>query len=117
MSKRGTAGLPMLLAFALAIASTADADSMRCGSRLVHDGDRIEEVLKFCGEPIERSRTWIVRQPRFERGGREYSFPGHDEVPVDVLIYDFGPQKFRRRLRFVAGKLERVETLEHGRNR
>jgi hypothetical protein len=102
---------------ALAIPSTVVADSMRCGNRLVHDDDRIEDVLKFCGEPAERSRTWIVRQPRFERGGREYSFPGYDEVPVDVLIYDFGPQKFRRRLRFVAGKLERVETLEYGRTR
>jgi hypothetical protein len=95
----------------------AEADTMRCGSQLLHEGDRIEDIVRRCGEPAERSRTWIVRPPHFELGGREYSFPGREDVPVDVLIYDLGPQKFKRKLRFVAGKLERIETMEHGTSR
>jgi hypothetical protein len=95
----------------------AQADSMRCGSRLISEGDRIEYVLEHCGEPARKERSWIVRQPRFERGGREYSFPGTDEVPVDTWTYDFGPNKLMQRVRMVDGKVERIDTLEHGSSR
>ena len=100
----------------LACASAARADAMRCGSRLVSEGDSIDKVIALCGEPVARSRTWIVRQPRFEVGGNEYTFPGHEDVPVDLLTFDFGPSKLMRRLRFVAGELQSIETLEHGTN-
>jgi hypothetical protein len=95
----------------------ANADSMRCGSRLISEGDRIEYVLAHCGEPARKERSWIVRQPRFERGGREYSFPGTDEVPVDTWTYDFGPSRLMQRVRMVDGKVERIDTLEHGSSR
>jgi hypothetical protein len=100
----------------LSLAGTcaAHADAMRCGSRLISEEDSIEKVLDFCGEPTTRSRTWIVRQPRYELHGNEYSFPGREDVPVDLFTYDLGPNKLMRRLRFVAGKLESIETLEHG---
>ena len=107
----------LLLALAaLAVGSYAHADSMRCGSRLVSEEDSIDKVLELCGEPTSKSRTWIVRQPRFELGANEYRFPGEEDVPVDLWTYDLGPNKLVRRLRFVAGKLESIETLEHGTN-
>jgi len=110
-------GLPVLIGIAvLAAAATAHADAMRCGSRLVSEEDSIDKVLELCGEPTSKSRTWIVRQPRFELGANEYRFPGQEDVPVDLWTYDFGPNKLVRRLRFVAGKLESIETLEHGTN-
>ena len=87
---------------------------MRCGSRLIGDEDSIDKVIDLCGEPSDRSRTWIVRRPRYELHGNEYSFPGEEDVPVDVLIYDFGPNKLVRKLRFVANKLESIETLGPG---
>ncbi|RPI13094.1 MAG: DUF2845 domain-containing protein [Lysobacterales bacterium] len=103
---------------ALAAAATpAAADTMRCGSRLISDGDAMEQVLESCGEPAERTRTWIQRQPRFEYGGREIPFEGREDVPVDVWTYDFGSSKLKRRVRFVAGKVQSIETLEHGSNR
>jgi hypothetical protein len=98
----------------LLLPAAARADSMRCGSRLITEGDSIDEVLALCGEPAERKRTWIVRQPRFEYGGRDIPFPGTDEVPVDVWTYDFGASRLMRRVRFVAGKVDSIETLEHG---
>ena len=39
-------------------------------------------------------------------GSNEYSFPGEEDVPVDLWTYDFGPNKLMQRLRFVAGRLE-----------
>ena len=94
----------------------AAADSMRCGSKLIAEEDSIEKVLYLCGEPASKYRTWIVRQPRYYVGSNEYSFPGEEDVPVDLWTYDFGPNKLMMRLRFVAGRLESIETLGYGRS-
>jgi hypothetical protein len=101
----------------LLLAGGASADSVRCGSRLITDGDPIEKVLQYCGEPTETKRTWMTRQPRFEFGGREIPFEGSEDVPVDLWTYDFGPNKLVRRIRFIAGKVDSIETLEHGTSR
>jgi hypothetical protein len=109
--------LAAIIAAFLLAPSTASADSMRCGSKVVSEGDSIDEVLAYCGEPVERHRTWIQRQPRFEYGGREIPFPGQEDVPVDVWTFDFGASKLMRRVRFVDGKVDRIDTLEHGTGR
>jgi len=99
---------------ALLLPAGAPADTLRCGSKLISEGDSIEKVIQYCGEPVERKRTWITRQPRFEYGGQEIPFEGSEDVPVDLWTYDFGANKLMRRIRFVAGKVESIETLEHG---
>jgi hypothetical protein len=108
---RTTAAATLLLLLA---ASPARADSMRCGSRLISDGDSIEKVLHHCGEPTYKYRTWIVRQPQFEFGNDEIAFPGREDVPVDYWTYDLGPNQLMRKLRFVAGELQSIETLDYG---
>ncbi len=102
---------------ALLVSASARAEALRCGSKLITDGDTQEKVLQYCGEPVEKKRTWITRQPRFEYGGQEIPFPGSEDVPVDLWTYDFGSSKLMRRIRFVAGKVDSIETLEHGTNR
>ena len=87
---------------------------MRCGSKLIVEEDSIDKVLYYCGEPASKYRTWIVRQPRYYIGSNEYVFPGEEDVPVDLWTYDFGPNKLMMRLRFVAGILERIESLGYG---
>ena len=101
----------------LLIASGASADSVRCGSKLITEGDPIEKVREYCGEPTETQRTWMTRQPRFEYGGQEIPFEGSEDVPVDLWTYDFGPNKLVRRIRFIAGKVDSIETREHGKDR
>lgn len=102
---------------ALLLPLAGSADALRCGSRLVSEGDPVEKVLQYCGEPTETKRTWITRQPRFEYGGQEIPFAGSEDVPVDLWTYDFGPNKLMRRIHFVAGKVDSIETLEHGTSR
>ena len=108
--------LRFVLCCMLLLPGLALADSMRCGSKLISEGDTAEKVLQYCGEPVEQTRTYIVRKPRFEVGGQEYSFNGEEEVPVDLWTYDFGPNKLMRKVRLVAGKVDSIETLEHGTN-
>jgi len=103
---------PALLAVLLPC--VASADTLRCGSKLISEGDPVEKVLQYCGEPVAKTRTWMTRQPRFEYGGQEIPFPGQEDVPVDLWTYDFGSNKLMRRIRFVAGKVDSIETLEHG---
>jgi hypothetical protein len=107
-------GRGALLALLLLTAIPAAADSMRCGSKLIVEEDSIDKVLYYCGEPASKSRTWIVRQPRYYIGSNEYVFPGEEDVPVDLWTYDLGPNKLMMRLRFVAGILERIESLGYG---
>ena len=101
----------------LLIVSGASADSVRCGSKVITEGDTIERVREHCGEPTETARTWMTRQPRFEVGGQEIPFEGSEDVPVDLWTYDFGPNKLVRRIRFIAGKVDSIETREHGKDR
>jgi hypothetical protein len=97
---------------ALLIPSLAAADSMRCGSRIVKDEDSMEKVLAVCGEPVARERTWIQRAPQYEWGGTEYSFPGREDVPVDLWTYDFGSSRLKMRVRFVAEKVQSITPLD-----
>jgi hypothetical protein len=90
------------------------ADSMRCGSRIVKDGDTIEKVLEVCGEPAKQERTWIQRAPQYEFGSQYYSFRGTEDVPVDLWTYDFGRNKLMRRVRFVDGLVVSIVELGKG---
>jgi hypothetical protein len=99
---------------ALLLPAVASADTLRCGSKLISEEDSMEKVLQYCGEPVAKKRTWITRQPRFEYGGHEIPFEGSEDVPVDLWTYDFGANKLMRRIRIVAGKVDSIETLEHG---
>ena len=100
----------------LLLASGTSADSVRCGSKVISEGDPMERVRQYCGEPTETKRTWMTRKPRFEYGGQEIPFEGSEDVPVDLWTYDFGPHKLVRHIRFVASKVDSIETREHGTN-
>jgi hypothetical protein len=104
----------LLVGLSVLTCGVARADTLRCGSKLISDGDPVEKVLQYCGEPVAKKRTWITRQPRFEYGGQEIPFEGTEDVPVDLWTYDFGANKLMRRIRFVAGKVDSIETLGHG---
>ena len=39
---------------------------------------------------------------------------GYVEVPVEIWTYNFGPYKLLRRVRFVDGKVDEIETLGYG---
>jgi len=71
----------------------------------------MEKVLAVCGEPASQQRTWIQRAPQYELGGQYYSFPGTEDVPVDLWTYDFGSNKFLQQVRFIDGIVDSIVTL------
>jgi len=112
--------IPLLIGLAVvagALAPPAHADGMRCGSRLIRDGDARAEVRAFCGEPADVQTRSILRRPTYTVGGRIfYSGDGLIEIPVETWTYNFGPNKLMRRVKFIDGVVEDVETLGYGYN-
>lgn len=108
-----TSGM-IALAAALAFSGPAAADSMRCGSKLMTDGDPTDKVLAYCGEPTSVERREILRPYYFYRG----SLPiyGSHEVSVELWTYNFGSHRLMYRVKFEDGLLVDVDTLSHGYN-
>ncbi|MET0988891.1 MAG: DUF2845 domain-containing protein [Steroidobacteraceae bacterium] len=109
--------VPLLLTLAAVVASTtpAFADAMRCGSRLVSEGETRDAVAAKCGEPADVQTRTILRRPYYDFHGRiVYYGDGLVEVPVEIWTYNFGPYKLMRRVRFVDGLVDEIETLSHG---
>jgi len=93
--------------------------ALRCGTRLVSEGDTRSEVAVKCGEPTEIvTEKSVFRRPVIWTNGRPY-FIGEDsvEVQVEAWIYNLGPNKLMRRLRFEGGVLTDIETLGYGYNK
>lgn len=107
------AGLVATTAFLLPLA--AGADSFRCGTRLVTDGDSIAKVEALCGPPTSVERREVLQRPiRWYRGRPYYTSYELVPVPVEVWTYNLGPRKLMRRLKFEDGLLVDVDTLGHG---
>jgi hypothetical protein len=105
----------LALAAALGWAATASADSFRCGSRLVTDGDSTDKVEALCGAPDSIRRSEVLRRPvRWYRGRPYYLGLEPVPIPIEYWTYNLGPNKLMRRLKFEDGLLVDVETLGHG---
>ena len=94
-------------------------DSMRCGSRLITQGDGKDKVYALCGEPSAISVHGFVRRaPRYEygRGYHRYDWygPSFVDLPVEIWTYNFGSHKLLHKLRFVGDELEEIETAGYG---
>ena len=105
-----------LIVAALLLLASLPAAAFNCGQRLVHEGDSAYDVRAKCGEPADIQTHNILRQPVvWYHGHPLLAAPGSlVEVPVEIWTYNFGPNKLMRRLRFVDGELQDIETLGYG---
>jgi hypothetical protein len=85
---------------------------MRCAAGT---GSSRSAVRSICGEPAEIETRNIMRRPTYSLNGRVvYLGEGYVEVPVEIWTYNFGPYKLQRRVRFVDGRVDEIETLGYG---
>ena len=80
----------------LAVRGALAGDAMPCGGKLIKVGDSRTTVLKKCGEPASR---------------REVMHRG-DGYTQEVWIYDFGRQRFQRRLFFDGDDLTSITVVK-----
>jgi hypothetical protein len=103
------------LASALSWAGSASADSFRCGTKLITDGDSTDKVEALCGPPSSIQRREVLHGNTYYRNGRQYyGGYGVTEVLIEFWTYNRGPSKLMYRLRFEDGLLVDVDTLGHG---
>ena len=111
--KKSTAILTM--AVAVLWAQGAGADSFRCGTRLVSDGDSHRQggrALRAAHQhPAPRGPA--AADPLVP-GQPYYTSYEPVPIPIEYWIYNLGPNKLMRRLKFEDGLLVDVETLNHG---
>jgi hypothetical protein len=104
-----------LLLVAAAAAGPARADALRCGTRLVSEGDTRVQVEARCGAPADIIRRTRLAAPVIWRHGRPYRVGnGEIEIVVEEWTYNLGPHRFMRRVRFEDGVVVAVDTLGYG---
>jgi hypothetical protein len=102
----------------LGLLASSPAFAFRCGTKIIVEGDARSEVLAKCGEPADIvAQQSVFRRPMVWARGRPY-YIGRDymEVPVESWIYNFGPNKLMRRVRFEGGVVAKIETMGYGYN-
>lgn len=101
------------------------AYALRCGQRLVKDGMYEEHVIDLCGEPVSRRhpgyvlRPYIVKRPAGILGthSTRHVYSGyHEDLLVTELVFNFGPHKLMRVMRFEGGRLASIRTMGYGYN-
>ena len=102
----------------MALLASDPAHALRCGSKLVKEGMHEVEVKTICGQPIsERNLGYVIRS-HFDRthgySSTRYYGGYRREVLVTELVFNFGPRKLMRKMRFEGGHLVLIETIGYG---
>ena len=112
----------------LLLAFSSSANALYCGNRLISSGDHQAEVYKRCGEPVYAKTKIIYRSgiPRHRIRRIDNYYPlDYDtellqhkrsvvEVEVEEWVYNFGPGRFMRSIRFEDGQVTRIRNLRYG---
>lgn len=105
------------------------AFALRCGHRLVSEGDHQLKIEKYCGAPsavtyrtiyrsgIPLSRHRLSRQQVSPAKSSEellIHYRSVEEVQVEEWTYNFGPRRLMRVIRFENGLVTSVSELGYG---
>ena len=104
------------LAVVLSLAAASPAYAFRCGGHIISEGTTRSEVVSYCGDPTEVvSSSSILRRPVTWINGRPYTVgDGFVEIPVDIWLYNLGPNKLMQRIKFEDGRVVAIESLGYG---
>lgn len=121
LSLSQTIGRSIFIVLALLI--TTDAWALRCGNRLIKDEMPEAEVIELCGKPVSTKylgyvlRPYMLKRPAGSSSlsGTRHVYGGfHEELLVKELLFNFGPRKLMRLIRFEGGHLVSIETAGYG---
>ncbi len=100
--RAGLRGL-CLLAALLGAQPALASGSMRCGNRIVDEGNLAAELIAACGAPSFRDQ-WVFGVP----GQNSYV------AETEVWTYDFGPSQLLRLIKLRDGQIIDIETDGYG---
>ena len=126
MKKAGSYIYGLLLLLLLLALSDISIAGLRCGTKLVHEGDTKAEVIHKCGEPnfvqsweeehIQRDYNYV---PIFSTRTGRYRwycepFLVKETIRIEEWTYNFGSTEFIRYLRFENGVLKDITVGGYG---
>ena len=106
-----------------ALVTADDALALRCGNHLIREGMAESQVITLCGEPVStrylgyKLRPGVINRPAGHsrlNGSRHFYSGFHEEVLVKEMLFNFGPRKLMRVLRFEGGRMVSIETAGYG---
>lgn len=107
----------------IGLLSSESAWALRCGSKLVLEGMHESLVIEICGDPVSTRQIGLVLRPyvvnRPAGSGNlhatRYVYSGyHQELSVTEMVFNFGPHKLMRIIRFEGGLLTSIRTAGYG---
>ncbi len=113
----------ILILLLMTMPTHANAISLRCGVRLITEGDYKAKVLAECGEPDhvevweeERVYKYYYQPQEDYRYYDDYLEPRYlkDHVIVEEWTYNHGPHRFMDHVRFENGKVRRIVSGDYG---
>jgi hypothetical protein len=96
----------------LGLLAAAPAEAMHCGSVVIGNGDTVDKLLQFCGEPESVKSYPIVRTPVDPQGRVYHGF--REELRVEEWTYNFGPTQLMTKVRLEYGYVTDVRYLGYG---
>ncbi len=112
-----------IMAVVCVLLVTTDAWALRCGSRLIKEEMTEAQVIELCGEPVSTKylgyvlRPYILKRPAgiSSISGTRRVYGGfHEELMVKELLFNFGPRKLMRRIKFEGDRLVSIESAGYG---
>jgi hypothetical protein len=100
-----------------------DAWALRCDSKVVQEGMQEVRVIDLCGEPVSVRhlgyvlRPYIVKVPAGSFGSRATRrvYGGyHENLMVTEMLFNFGPHRLMRLIRFEGGVVTSIKTAGYG---
>ena len=105
------------------MSSSVYAISLRCGVRLISEGDFKAKVLAECGEP-DHVETWEeerICRYHYRPGGDyryqdDYLKPRYvkEYILVEEWTYNHGRYRFMDHIRFENGRVRKIESGDYG---
>ncbi len=84
MSKKSNPWIVVALVAATVYAT--NGFSMRCGNHLVNEGDRVEALVEYCGEPTSNSGSTVVYHHK-DGVGMSYFIHVNTDGTIDNITF------------------------------
>lgn len=106
------------LAIMATVLASPSVFALRCNGQVVSVGHHITDVIESCGTPayqsqthamVGESNTIIADHIAIDKTQSAYRM-----VELTDMIYDFGSNRFKRKLHFINGYLTLIDKLSHG---
>jgi len=107
----------------LVLLGSESAWALRCGHRLVLEGMHESLVISLCGDPVAtRQLGYVIRPYVVARPAgtghlhvTRHVYSGYyQEISVTEMVFNFGPHKLMRIIRFEGGQLASIKTAGYG---